>query len=282
MMSTKNGSAEVYQLDDARMRLRPGELNPSDFVSVGAYLNAARLTQNLPLEEVAERTHIRPSYLDAIERMQFSELPARAFAIGFVRVFAEALELDPEPIVARFKQEAGVPGAQKAAAESVESKAPPPPERADLSLLAVIAITAFFVWCAHWIARSATELTPLSLDAFDGVEPGAATAADDLARLAGAATPANLIEARAVDTEDPVYPPVCETQAGEIEFVEVAYTVAANGRVKSERVVEATNRCFERAALNALRQWRFVPRQIDGAPAPAFDQRVRFRFDRPE
>ena len=90
-----------------------------------------------------------------------------------------------------------------------------------------------------------------------------------------------VIEAQIIERVDPVYPPECEASAAAAETVDLLFTITPEGAVVSERVAAATNPCFERAALNALKRWRFSPRRIDGAPRPAYEQQVSLRFDRP-
>jgi cytoskeleton protein RodZ len=73
--------------------------------SVGAALRATREHYRLSLEEVSLATHIRKAYLLGLEDMRLDALPARPFAIGYVRAYAEVLGLDPDRAAARFKME---------------------------------------------------------------------------------------------------------------------------------------------------------------------------------
>ncbi len=58
---------------------------------------------------------------------------------------------------------------------------------------------------------------------------------------------------------DPVYPPEA-ARAGTKGFVEVEFTVDANGKVASVSVVNAKpSRTFESAAVKAVKQWQFAP-----------------------
>jgi cytoskeleton protein RodZ len=70
---------------------------------VGADLRAARERLGWPLREVAEGLRIRASYLEALEGGRVANLPAPAYALGFLRTYASALGLDPEEHVRRFK-----------------------------------------------------------------------------------------------------------------------------------------------------------------------------------
>lgn len=70
---------------------------------IGAALKAAREFRGLSLEDVADSTRIRRSYLAAIEEMRLDDLPSRPFTIGYVRAYAQALGMDGEAAVDRFK-----------------------------------------------------------------------------------------------------------------------------------------------------------------------------------
>lgn len=297
-MSSNNKSAEIFELGDARARLRAPEIDPKNFLAVGPYLEAVRERLGLSIATVSDRTHIKASYIEAIEQMTAASLPTKSFAIGFVRSYAEALGLDPAPIVERFKDEAGYSTAA-AKAEPEAEVAPVTPvarvEPARLSLIAVLGILAFMVWCALLITRPGPEAIKRPLK-FEGVPlavepieprvvtyrapPPSAEVPPDFEPKPAPALPV-IIEAQPVDRVEPVYPPTCEANAVDVETVDLAFTVTPDGAVVSERVVSSSNACFDRAALNAIKRWRFTPRTIDGAPRPAFEQQASFRFKRP-
>lgn len=72
---------------------------------VGAALKAAREFRGLNLQELADTTRIRRSYLAAIEEMRLEELPSRPFTVGYIRAYAGALGLDGEAAVDRFRRD---------------------------------------------------------------------------------------------------------------------------------------------------------------------------------
>ncbi|MES2035886.1 MAG: helix-turn-helix domain-containing protein [Pseudomonadota bacterium] len=76
---------------------------------IGAALKAAREFRGLSIQDVADATRIRRTYLSAVEDMRLEELPSRPFAIGYVKAYAKLLGLDPDEAVARFKAEAPEP-----------------------------------------------------------------------------------------------------------------------------------------------------------------------------
>lgn len=68
--------------------------------SVGLELRRAREARSLSLEEVAQATHMRVHYLRALEEGDLEAIPSRAQAKGFLRAYAEYLNLDPGPLTA--------------------------------------------------------------------------------------------------------------------------------------------------------------------------------------
>jgi cytoskeletal protein RodZ len=74
---------------------------------IGAALRAVREFRGLSLEEVSDITRVRPSYLTAMEELRLADLPSRPFVIGYLRAYAQALDVDPDAAVARFRAELG-------------------------------------------------------------------------------------------------------------------------------------------------------------------------------
>ncbi|WP_346344057.1 helix-turn-helix domain-containing protein [Magnetospirillum sulfuroxidans] len=79
---------------------------PSSPLSVSATLRAARAKTGKTLTEVAALLRIRQPYLLALEEGRNRDLPGGAYAIGFLRTYAEFLGLDGEEMVRRFRAEA--------------------------------------------------------------------------------------------------------------------------------------------------------------------------------
>ncbi|RAK56639.1 helix-turn-helix domain-containing protein [Phenylobacterium deserti] len=70
---------------------------------IGQALRAIREHHGLSLDELAEATRVRASYLEALEEMRLELLPSRPFTIGYIRAYAHALGVDPDAAVERFK-----------------------------------------------------------------------------------------------------------------------------------------------------------------------------------
>lgn len=74
---------------------------------VGTVLRSTREAQHEDIRVAANHLRIREAYLRAIEEGRFEELPAQAYAVGFVRAYAIHLGLDGDKLVRRFKEETG-------------------------------------------------------------------------------------------------------------------------------------------------------------------------------
>jgi cytoskeleton protein RodZ len=74
-------------------------------MSAGERLREARAKSGLTLDNAAAQTRIRRDYLEALEGMDARGLPARAYAIGYLRTYAGFLGLDSTAIVEQFKRD---------------------------------------------------------------------------------------------------------------------------------------------------------------------------------
>ncbi len=72
---------------------------------VGTLLCATRMRLGQDLQHIAEILHIRYHYLVAMEDGRYEDLPGQAYAIGFVRAYADYLGLDGGEVVRRYKEE---------------------------------------------------------------------------------------------------------------------------------------------------------------------------------
>lgn len=72
---------------------------------VGEVMRRARVQSGWELPQVAARLNIRPEHLAAIEAGDVGKLPGRVYAIGFVRAYADFLQLDSDKIVYLFKSQ---------------------------------------------------------------------------------------------------------------------------------------------------------------------------------
>lgn len=71
---------------------------------IGSQLQKARLKKNLSLSDVQEITKIRSVYLEAMENGNFEKIPGEVYRKGFLVNYANALEIDSNPLLERYNQ----------------------------------------------------------------------------------------------------------------------------------------------------------------------------------
>ena len=83
-----------------------GEIDPVDAApSLGDALRQAREISGRSLSQLSTETRVHPRFLVALEQNDWSTLPSRVFAAGYVRAYAGALRLDETAAVERFKRD---------------------------------------------------------------------------------------------------------------------------------------------------------------------------------
>ena len=96
------------QSEGGRRRLHLRDITheePLEEHTVGAELRAARLRRGEEIRSISHILHIRRDYLEALEESRYEGLPGKAYALGFVRSYAEYLGLDSQHVVERYKAE---------------------------------------------------------------------------------------------------------------------------------------------------------------------------------
>lgn len=73
--------------------------------TAGELLREKRISKELTLENIAEKTKIKLEYLAAIESSEFNKLPSATFAKGFLRNYATFLHLNGDTVVAMFRRD---------------------------------------------------------------------------------------------------------------------------------------------------------------------------------
>ena len=72
---------------------------------IGDLLRRERERQNLSIKDIEKATSIRALYIDAIEKGEYKTLPGEVYAKGFVRNYANYLELNANEIGNAFNEE---------------------------------------------------------------------------------------------------------------------------------------------------------------------------------
>jgi len=114
--------------------------------STGSLLRRAREALGGNLLQISTALRIRPEHLAAIEAGRYDELPAPTYAIGFIRSYAQLVELDAADMVRRFKQEIGgkVLAPQLAFPEPLRQRRVP--VGVALAALIILALCGFGAW----------------------------------------------------------------------------------------------------------------------------------------
>lgn len=128
---------------------------------IGSLLRETRERLGHSLPAVATALRIRQPYLQAIELGRYHELPGAAYAVGFVRSYADYLGLDGNEIVRRFKQESGGEFSSRAELSFPSAVSEGSfPTGGMLFLGLVVAVIAYGIW--YWSSRdtSVAEAVP--------------------------------------------------------------------------------------------------------------------------
>ncbi len=73
--------------------------------TAGNLIRARRAELNLTRNELGEMTHIKTSFIKAIEESDWSNLPELAVTIGFLKSISHFLDIDDTQVVALFRRE---------------------------------------------------------------------------------------------------------------------------------------------------------------------------------
>jgi cytoskeleton protein RodZ len=72
--------------------------------SPGRRLRVARQARGLELDRIATELHLRPAMIESLEQDDYDALPGEVFVVGYIRKYARVVELDPEPLLAAYRQ----------------------------------------------------------------------------------------------------------------------------------------------------------------------------------
>lgn len=95
-MVASNGNSEKHHTNDQPQGMPEGP-------TLGQYLRSEREKRQLTIAELHEKTGINLSSLNALEHDLRHELPADVFVRGFIKLYAQALSLDPQKALALFQ-----------------------------------------------------------------------------------------------------------------------------------------------------------------------------------
>jgi cytoskeleton protein RodZ len=172
---------------------------------IGMELRQVRERLGWQLPDLAATLRIRLPYLESIERGDLSALPGVAYQTGFVRTYAQALGLDGDEILRRFRAE----GSNFSAKAHLSFLAPIPdravPTGAIVLLSVLVVLAGYGLWYRHTSEQAKlaaavpsvpAELAPLAMPP----KPPAVAAAAAIAPAAATPNAANSAPAAAPGT----------------------------------------------------------------------------------
>ena len=286
----RGGAAKEAANDTIRTELK----TVVDNRTVGEILTEARVARGMDYADVAAQLRIRRTYIEAIEEGRLGDLPGSTYAIGFVRTYAEMMDLDVPKVVAKFKQEA----AEFEDRTQLVFPEPMPGSRGPTVSVIVIAILMLAGAYAGWLYvsnkdRETIELVPPLPEALtkllsnSTVEPTPAVptaedAAGDAAESAVApqvvgtpevaTTPApEAVTPEPVATEQPTIVNETIGSAPVTEAADQAETAAETASAAAETVAEQAEETVEAtvAETPASAQQQPAAQQAENAAAPA-------------
>ena len=128
-------------------------------------LRALREARGLSLQDVADVTRIRRAYLAALEDMRLDQLPSRPFVIGYVRAYAQALGIDQDEAVCKFKENA--PSTSEPLRAPVGVRRHRDPRVSLAAAAAAVVVTCVLAWnlAQHAVAGDGKASPPVPLAA---------------------------------------------------------------------------------------------------------------------
>ncbi|MDI6775048.1 MAG: helix-turn-helix transcriptional regulator [Verrucomicrobiota bacterium] len=103
-------------------------------MALGEQLRKARLAKKETTSQVAAATRIMVRQVEALEQEDFGKIPATIYGKGFIRLYAEHVGLDPQPLIAEYAARFGGPKVSSMGPEQIvattseerEAEAPAP------------------------------------------------------------------------------------------------------------------------------------------------------------
>jgi cytoskeletal protein RodZ len=96
-------------------------------MALGEILRNAREQKGCSASAVAESTHLKVQVVEDLEREDFRRIAAPIYGRGFVKLYAEFLQLDPEPLIRDFMELYA--GARSPAVRMKRTEAPSEPQQ---------------------------------------------------------------------------------------------------------------------------------------------------------
>lgn len=212
----------------------------TDGSRIGETLRKIREERGLILADVARDTRIPLRHLTALEADQYDSLPARPYAIGFIRTYYNYLGLNPQEAIEQYKNVTYTSDTLNVGTTSEPLNESRLPSRAMVigSILGVIVFIAL-AWIAYTYLRQSKE-TPVATASTDSATAPPASASQPPVLSQSAAPPVSATPAAplvptatpAIETSGPVSAnPVMAQSANMLPPVAVPATNGTGGMV---------------------------------------------------
>lgn len=100
--------------------------------SIGTQLKQAREARGVTLSEAASATRVKLQHLESMEADDFSNMAAAAYARGFIKIYAEYLDVPVEPLIRAYSEiHAPAPRRQGLSSDDLPAKPLPAEAEAD-------------------------------------------------------------------------------------------------------------------------------------------------------
>lgn len=73
--------------------------------SIGQILADARRKRKMTIKDVEKAIKIRAKYISALEQDAFNQIAGEAYVIGFIKTYAQWLEIDGNALIDRYKEQ---------------------------------------------------------------------------------------------------------------------------------------------------------------------------------
>lgn len=211
-MSSLAQREAVLEAEDAALAAAPA--GPT----VGERLRAGREALALSRTELARQLRLGERQIEALEEGDWAALPGSTFVRGFVRNYARAVHLEPEPLLMQLEQETRLVAPALELPESTHVTMPSQGRRRSKDLLPVLAglvlvlaalLAYFFLPDAFWLERPVAA-TPVSTAAKPDAPGNTVAPTPAAAPVSPAATAAPTALATGAPTPAPAPAPVTE------------------------------------------------------------------------
>ncbi|QIQ02343.1 helix-turn-helix domain-containing protein [Streptomyces liangshanensis] len=142
-----------------------------DRPTIGQILQQARIAADLTVDEVSGSTRVRIPIVHAIEQDDFSRSGGDVYARGHIRMLAQAVGIDPAPLLERFDADHGGRPAPTPAAPLFEAERIRPERRRPNWTAAMVAAIVAVVGFVGFTAFNGTEDSGKTKTAAEGPKP---------------------------------------------------------------------------------------------------------------